>query len=93
LKHQGKAFKDESVELDGHEFIDCTFERCKIFYYGGPLPVLGECKFGGCQFLFEKGAGNTLDMLRGLYHSGMTDLVEATFADVRTNPPKGWEKK
>jgi hypothetical protein len=37
--------------------------------------------------MFERAAGNTLDVLRDLVHAGLKDTVEASFDDIRRNPP------
>lgn len=87
MKHQDKTFRDETVDVDGVEFSNCTFERCRVRYSGGALPVLAGCRFGGCQFVFAREAENTLNFIRALYHSGMPEVVESTFADLRANAP------
>ena len=38
-------------------------------------------------FVFEKEAGNTLAMLRAMYHGGLGQNVEALFDDLRRHPP------
>jgi hypothetical protein len=32
MKHHHKHFKDRAVDLDGNEFVDCSFERCRLMY-------------------------------------------------------------
>ena len=87
MKHHHQHFKDREVELDGNEFVDCTFERCQLMYYGGATPRFDGCSFDHAVFMFERAAGNTLHVLRDLYHAGLKETVEATFDDIRKNPP------
>ncbi|HTP42216.1 MAG TPA: hypothetical protein VML36_07315 [Nitrospiria bacterium] len=35
-----KAFKEEALTLDNHIFKNCTLERCKIYYSGGPFELI-----------------------------------------------------
>src|SRR5690242_16414022 len=36
-EYRGKTYKDETVQLDGNSFIDCTFENV-IFSFNGEAP-------------------------------------------------------
>lgn len=87
MKYSNKTFREETVDLDGNEYIHCTFERCKLMYLGGLIPRLDTCHFDSSPFMFEKGAGNTIEFLRELYHGGLHQNVEAFFDDLRRNPP------
>ncbi|HEX2566388.1 MAG TPA: hypothetical protein VHL85_05985 [Burkholderiales bacterium] len=87
MKYAQKVFANESLELDGNEFDRCTFRSCELKYNGGELPVLNGCHFDASPFIFEKQAGNTLAMLRAMYHAGLGQLVESLFDDLRRNPP------
>jgi hypothetical protein len=35
-----KNFKEEALTLDNHIFKNCTMERCKIYYSGGPYELI-----------------------------------------------------
>jgi hypothetical protein len=87
LKFHDKKFTDQALELDGNEFIGCTFVRCQLIYAGGPLPRFDSCSFDASPFNFHKGAGNALHFLRDLYHAGLSQNVEALFEHIRKNPP------
>jgi hypothetical protein len=89
MKHQNKTFKDETVELDGNEFIGCTFQRCQLIFNGERLPRFDTCSFDLSPFNFQKGAGNALHFLRDLYHCGLNENVEQLFEHIRKNPPPG----
>jgi hypothetical protein len=65
---QNRRFADETVELNGSSFSDCSFERCHLRYCGG-----GDFSFRGCSFidvvwLWEGAALNTLRMLSAMYN-------------------------
>ncbi len=36
----GKTFKEEALTLDNHVYKNCTVERCKIYYSGGPFELI-----------------------------------------------------
>ena len=89
MKFSNKTFKDETVDLDGNEYVGCTFLQTKLMYLGGTIPHFDSCKFDAGRFMFEKGAGNAIEFLRELYHAGLHQNVELLFDDIRRNPPKG----
>lgn len=89
MEYSNKSFKDQDVNLDGNQYLGCSFQGCKLMYYGGPIPHFDGCKFDGGTFMFEKGAGNAVEFLRELYHAGLHLNVEAFFDDIRRNPPPG----
>jgi len=35
-----KTFKDEQVTLDNHVFKNCTVDRCRVYYSGGPFELI-----------------------------------------------------
>jgi hypothetical protein len=40
---RGRRFRNESIEIDGKRFTDCTFDGCSLIYSGG------DTEFGpGC---------------------------------------------
>jgi hypothetical protein len=84
-----KAFKDETVELDGNQYFNCGFHGCSLMYKGGDIPHFDNCRFEGGSFMFDKGAGNAVEFLRELYHAGLKANIEAFFDDIRRNPPRG----
>ncbi|HZQ72049.1 MAG TPA: hypothetical protein VFB08_03970 [Burkholderiales bacterium] len=88
MKYSQEVFANQPVELDGNEFDRCTFRKCELKYRGGELPVLNGCHFDSSPFIFGNQAGNTLAMLRSMYHAGLQPLVEHLFDEVRRNPPR-----
>lgn len=83
----GETFRDETVELDGARFVDCTFEGCELVYSGGEVPRRVEGNtFRDCRWRFEDAAGRTVRFMAALY-GGLDDLgeeiVERTFERIR----------
>lgn len=35
-----KTFKEETLTLDNYVFKNCTIEKCKIYYSGGPFELI-----------------------------------------------------
>jgi hypothetical protein len=79
----GRKFANETVHLDGREFIDCNFDRCLLIYSGGNAFIFGNSPINACQFEFAGAALNTLLVLEMMRHTGMADLVDATLDAVR----------
>jgi hypothetical protein len=43
----GREFKNESVDLDGKRFVNCTFKHVTLAFHGkGPVEFLTGCNFG-----------------------------------------------
>lgn len=87
-----ERFEDETVELDGGEFVGCTFEGCDLVYRGGELPRrVEENTFRDCRWRLEDAAGRTVRFMSALYR-GLGDhgetLVERTFDHIRGEQPE-----
>jgi hypothetical protein len=80
-----QAKRNESVILDGNEFIDCKFHNCELIYRGGELPKLERCEFTQCSWKLDGAAKQTILFLRSIYHSGPggKELVEGTLQHIR----------
>ena len=87
MKFSDRVFSDETIDLDGNEYYGCSFQRCGLRYSGGTIPHFTDCRFDAGSFLFDKGAGSTVEFLRELYHAGLQQNVEAFFEHIRKNPP------
>jgi hypothetical protein len=77
--------ENETVVLDGNEFIGCKFQNCKMVYRGGEVPRLQHCHFTQCTWHLDDAAQRTVMFLRGIYHSGPggRELVEDTLRHIR----------
>jgi len=74
-----EAFRDITIRIDGRRFIDCTFERCKLEYAGGPPPVFENCTLIDTTWWFAESAGNTIGFLQAMFNTfgqGGKDLVQ-----------------
>jgi hypothetical protein len=75
----GKHFTDEEILIDGKEFIECLFTRCRVAFRGiGPVRF-EDCVFTECEWVFGGSAENTLFFLSAL----ATDLGPEAASMVR----------
>ncbi len=82
-RYEKRAFEDEDVLLDGHEYINCRFNRCRILFgASGPVNLTGN-GFSECKWEFTGAAAQTLAFLKAMYTGGGRDLVDKTLEDVR----------
>lgn len=82
---RGTKFRNEAVNVDGIEFIDCSFTDCDLLYSGGGLFAFTNSPGVRCTMVFVGAAENTLHALGSLYATGMHDFVESLFTKIR-NP-------
>lgn len=63
---RGKHYKDQDIKLDGRNFENCTFDRCRLIYSGkGDVGFNGN-SIGATQFVFEGVAANAVSFLQGI---------------------------
>jgi hypothetical protein len=84
MKFQTRAFKNQDVQLDSNEYINCKFEDCKMIYGAKGLVTLKGCDFINVRWVFTDAASDTLQFLTHLYHGGGRQIVEQTFENIRT---------
>jgi glycosyltransferase involved in cell wall biosynthesis len=63
---QDRVFGDESVSFDGVRYINCTFNRSTLVYFGGTVEY-ADCAFEDVKIRFEgasKNIFNTIQLLR-----------------------------
>lgn len=81
-----RDFKGETVQLDGNQFVGCTFYDCKLVFYAYEPVSFDRCVFHECDWVFEGAADIMLSFLTALYHglgvSGQK-LVELIFQGIR----------
>lgn len=68
LEIKNQIIRDQRVELDNKNFIDCKFDNCILVYKGENLFGLQGCGFRECNWVLEKYAGHTMRFLNSLYH-------------------------
>ena len=82
-------YHDTTVELDGHTFQNCTFDRCTLVYRGNDLPNLTNNSLNECLFRFDDAAIRTIVFLQQLYTGGMEKIVEDFIRLIKSGAPPG----
>jgi hypothetical protein len=84
-KIENRTYSKEAVNLDGNEFVNCTFNDCTLVYRGGPLPRFAGNSIERCVWNFSDAAELTLRFIAGLYQAGEggKDVVEKIFDQIR----------
>ena len=91
MRYENLTLSNRTVLLDGDQFVKVVFDKCRIQYAGGVLPVLQETRFQGCTWNFVGAADLTIAFLRILYASGGKDDVGAQIIKIiqqSTNKPE-----
>lgn len=83
MLYQSRTFTDETVSLDGNEFIACTFTRCELVFSGGIPPKIVRSKHINSRFAFDKSAANTISFLVLLHVIGHRKFVDEVFDRIR----------
>jgi hypothetical protein len=65
MRYEKRSFKDETLALDGNEYIDCTFENCTMVYSGGSF-TLEPFAFDGVHWRFAGPAGRGVEISQKL---------------------------
>ena len=80
MKHENKTFAD-TIDLDGNEFIGCSFDKCTLIYSGGKPPLINDCSFNNVRFKFRGPAKNTVAFLKAMASpdSGLQKVIRDTF--------------
>ncbi|HEV3117321.1 MAG TPA: hypothetical protein VGY58_09725 [Gemmataceae bacterium] len=89
--YRDQKLANETVVLDGHEFVNCEFDGCRMVYRGGEMPKLQHCHFARCTWHLEEAAQRSVLFLRSVYHSGPggRELVEETLRHIRMRSTQG----
>jgi hypothetical protein len=69
MQKSGKTFLNERIDIEEHQFSDCTFQNCIIEFKGEGEPHLDGCFFPECG-LYLKG--------RALYVVAMLSALRGT---------------
>lgn len=70
LRLKGSTLRNEIVDLDGSEFVDCDFYSCTLRFSGIASYTMIGCLFSGCVFQLAGAAANTIQHLKGIYSGG-----------------------
>ena len=82
-QHEGETFTNETVVLDGNEYLNCTFTDCELFFHGTAGESLHGITLNDCRWTFDGPAGLTINFMTALYQAGVTDLIDQTFENIR----------
>ena len=92
-KYKNRTFENKLIQLDGNQYINCTFQDCTLQYGGFGDVKLEGCQFNKCSWSFTDAAARTVQFMSALYYGageGGKDLIEKTFENIREGrlPPK-----
>ena len=84
--YKQQTLENQTVVLDGNEFIGCELRHCTLVYKAHDVVKLDHCHLVGCAWQFEDAALRTVSMLKGLYLSGPAgkEVVENIFRQAQT---------
>jgi hypothetical protein len=84
--HSGTVFSNQTVQIDGNTFTNCTFKNgCVLKFSGGTLTIKGGSIEPSCQFVLDGPAESTVKFLAALYGGGLQAQVEAFVDAMRRN--------
>lgn len=65
--YEGREFRNQRIELDDCNFINCIFQECELVYRG--TGVVGMTGTGAikCNWIFDGAAGMTMKFVRDAY--------------------------
>lgn len=89
-RHENGTYNNTRLNLDGHEYINCTLNNCELVFRGEQFTTLEGCTFNGCQWVLSGPAKNTVEFLRAVYQAGDwgKQIVEDTFDSIRSPATK-----
>lgn len=81
------TYRNEVIQVAGHHFEKCFFERCQLEYDGIEEVAFSNCTLRDVNWSFVGPAANTINFLSALYN-GFGDLgkqvTEQFFESIRT---------
>ena len=85
LKHwKNRTFQNQTIDLDGNSYENCTFVNCKIRYAGGPYHLAGGFGRQDVNWEFHNAALRTIRLLREL----QTEPIFQTIFPQSNLPPE-----
>jgi hypothetical protein len=71
MRYEKSEFSGARIELDGNEYIGCTFISCTFVYRAsGPVILTDNDISGNTNFELAGAAGDTVNFLKGLWRMG-----------------------
>jgi uncharacterized C2H2 Zn-finger protein len=91
MTFEKQNFQNETVELDGHTFVNCTFRRCVMVFSGTTEMSLTGCRFEEVEWEFGGPAARVLSFLHAIYQNGRDgeEFVRAIFRNFKKPLPRG----
>ena len=91
MTFEKQTFTGETVELDGHTFVGCTFRRCVMVFSGTTEMSLTGCRFEDVEWEFGGPAARVLSFLHAIYQNGRDgeEFVRAIFRNFKKPLPRG----
>lgn len=80
---QGVTFTNETVVLDGNEYLNCTFNNCELVFRGTDTVSLHGVTANNCRWTFAGAAGLTVKFMTALYQGGFSEMVDMTIDNIR----------
>ena len=69
-RHEDETFADQDVYLDGREFVNCMFQRCRMHILLGRFRLLGTNSVPDCEWVLEGPTESTVKLLEYLSAGG-----------------------
>jgi hypothetical protein len=66
MRYEKQTFRNETITLDGNEFIECTFVACRFQYSGGDFNI-DRIRFDSLEFTVDGPAARTVLLLQSLW--------------------------
>ena len=60
---EGQTFKNQSIILEGAEWVNCRFVKCQIAVVLGAFRVDPSCVFEDCRIRYNGSAGRVYDLI------------------------------
>lgn len=81
-------FVEQTIQLDGRIFQDCSFENCTLVYAGHTPASFVQCRFAETKWEVTAAAENVMQFLESLYRDGGESgkqWVEQALAGITSN--------
>ncbi len=79
MRYEAETFTEQTVDLDGNQYVRCRFENCAlVFRRSDGVGLEGNVFNERCRWQLAGPAERTMQFLKGLYHGGAQDLVEGS---------------
>ncbi len=63
VRYENTVFEDQAVFLDGRDFVNCTFRRCRFHILVGAFVFTGTQNITECQWLLGGPTESTVKLL------------------------------